>query len=165
MVEVTWLVVADGGRARVFQMPGLTLDLPEVEELVNDEYTGTMLTEKDLIASGRLSNAYHRKNRCSPDRDSFIECKGGFRFRYANNAAILSIEKVAFLLDAAPLVQRQVLDAPGDSGLKYFRAHSALAHDCQPRTAARHDAPQVSSLRNPLERMLPISFNEVGCSN
>ena len=47
MVEVTWFVVADGGRARVFKMPGLTLDLQEVEVLVNDEYTGTVLTEKD----------------------------------------------------------------------------------------------------------------------
>ena len=45
--QVTWLVVADGGRARVFQMPGLTLDLQEKEDLVNDEYSGTVLTEKD----------------------------------------------------------------------------------------------------------------------
>jgi protein required for attachment to host cells len=70
MVEVTWLVVADGGRARVFQMPGLTLDLQEVEELVNDEYTGTMLTEKDrekfakrvgeYIEKGRLHQLYNR---------------------------------------------------------------------------------------------------------
>ncbi|RFU47588.1 host attachment protein [Paraburkholderia sp. DHOC27] len=70
MVEVTWLVVADGGRARVFQMPGLTLDLQAVEELVNDEYTGTMLTEKDrekfakrvgeYIEKGRLHQRYNR---------------------------------------------------------------------------------------------------------
>ncbi len=70
MVEVTWLVVADGGRARVFQTPGLTLDLQDVEELVNDEYTGTMLTEKDrgkfakrvgeYIEQGRLHQLYNR---------------------------------------------------------------------------------------------------------
>ena len=70
MVEVTWLVVADGGRARVFQMAGLTLDLQEVEELVNNEYTGTMLTEKDrekfakrvgeYIEKGRLHQLYNR---------------------------------------------------------------------------------------------------------
>lgn len=70
MVEITWLVVADGGRARVFQMPGLTLDLQEVEELVNNEYTGTMLTEKDrekfakrvgeYIEKGRLHQLYNR---------------------------------------------------------------------------------------------------------
>jgi protein required for attachment to host cells len=70
MVEVTWLVVADGGRARVFKMPGLTLDLQEVEVLVNDEYTGTVLTEKDrekfakrvsdYLEEGRLHQLYNR---------------------------------------------------------------------------------------------------------
>lgn len=70
MVDVTWLVVADGGRARIFQMPGLTIDLKEVEELVNDEYTGTMLTEKDrekfarkvgeFVEKGRLHQRYNR---------------------------------------------------------------------------------------------------------
>ncbi|WP_258193396.1 host attachment protein [Paraburkholderia sp. BL25I1N1] len=70
MVEVTWLVVADGGRARVFQTPGLKLDLQEVEVLVNDEYTGTALTEKDrekfakrvaaYLEEGRLRQLYNR---------------------------------------------------------------------------------------------------------
>ncbi|WP_259460689.1 host attachment protein [Paraburkholderia sp. BL23I1N1] len=70
MIEVTWLVVADGGRARVFQMPGLTLDLQEKEELTNTEYTGTMLTEKDrekfakrvaeYLEVGRLHQLYNR---------------------------------------------------------------------------------------------------------
>ncbi len=70
MVENTWLVVADGGRARVFQMPGLTLELQEVEDLVNDEYTGTMLTEKDrekfarrvaeYLEAGRVHQKYNR---------------------------------------------------------------------------------------------------------
>lgn len=63
MVEVTWLVVADGGRARVFQMPGLTLDLQAVEELVNDEYTGTMLTEKDREKFARRVGEYIEKGR------------------------------------------------------------------------------------------------------
>lgn len=70
MVEVTWLVVADGGRARVFQTPGLTIELKEVDDLVNDEYTGTMLTEKDrekfakrvseYVEKGRLHQSYNR---------------------------------------------------------------------------------------------------------
>jgi protein required for attachment to host cells len=70
MVETTWLVVADGGRARVFQMPGLSLDLKEIEDLVNEETTGTMLTEKDrekfakrvgeYIEKGRLHQSYNR---------------------------------------------------------------------------------------------------------
>lgn len=70
MVDKTWLVVADGGRARFFQMPGLTLDLQQIEELVNDEYSGTTLTEKDrekfakrvsqYIEKGRLHQQYNR---------------------------------------------------------------------------------------------------------
>lgn len=63
MDDVTWLVVADGGRARVFQMPGLTLALQEVEELVNDEYTGTMLTEKDREKFARRVGEYIEKGR------------------------------------------------------------------------------------------------------
>lgn len=70
MVEATWLVVADGGRARVFETAGLTLDLQEVEDFVNDETTGTMLTEKDrekfakrvaqYLEEGRLHQQYNR---------------------------------------------------------------------------------------------------------
>ncbi|GAB3628918.1 hypothetical protein PTE30175_00517 [Pandoraea terrae] len=70
MTEVTWLVVADGGRARVFQTPGLTLDLQEIEDLVNFENSGTVLTEKDrekfakrvshYLEQGRLHQRYHR---------------------------------------------------------------------------------------------------------
>ncbi|MFM0015335.1 host attachment protein [Paraburkholderia sediminicola] len=70
MIGMTWLVVADGGRARVFQTPGLTLDLQEKESLINTEYTGTMLTEKDrekfakrvaeYLEAGRLHRLYNR---------------------------------------------------------------------------------------------------------
>ena len=70
MADVTWLVVADGGRARIFKMPGLTLDLEEVEDFVNDEYTGTVLTDKDrmkfakrvgeFVEKGRLHQQYNR---------------------------------------------------------------------------------------------------------
>ena len=70
MIGMTWLVVADGGRARVFQTPGLTLDLQEKESLINTEYTGTMLTEKDrekfakrvadCLEKGRLHQLYNR---------------------------------------------------------------------------------------------------------
>jgi hypothetical protein len=63
MVDVTWLVVADGGRARVFKMPGLTLDLQEVEVLVNDEYTGTVLTEKDREKFAKRAGAKYPGNR------------------------------------------------------------------------------------------------------
>ena len=70
MIDVTWLVVADGGRARVFKTPGLTLDLQEIEDLINADYTGTMLTEKDRekfakrvsdhVEQGRLHQLYDR---------------------------------------------------------------------------------------------------------
>jgi protein required for attachment to host cells len=70
MIDMTWLVVADGGRARFFQTPGLTLNLQENEDLINTEYTGTMLTEKDrekfakrvagCLEEGRLHQLYNR---------------------------------------------------------------------------------------------------------
>ncbi|CAH2784975.1 MAG: hypothetical protein CPDRYMAC_2271 [uncultured Paraburkholderia sp.] len=54
-------------------MPGLTLELEKVEDFVNDEYTGTMLTDKDRmkfakrvgefvenVEKGRLHQQYNR---------------------------------------------------------------------------------------------------------
>jgi hypothetical protein len=35
MAATTWIVVADGSRARIFETPGLKLDLREIEDLVN----------------------------------------------------------------------------------------------------------------------------------
>ena len=35
MAVTTWVVVADGSRARIFETPGLKLDLREIEDLVN----------------------------------------------------------------------------------------------------------------------------------
>jgi protein required for attachment to host cells len=70
MIDVTWLVVADGGRARVFKAPGLTLDFQEIEDLINTDNTGTNLTEKDRekfakrvshhLEQGRLHQLYAR---------------------------------------------------------------------------------------------------------
>lgn len=63
MIDVTWLVVADGGRARVFETPGLALNLQEMEDLINAEYTGTMLTEKDREKFARRVAAYVEEGR------------------------------------------------------------------------------------------------------
>lgn len=63
MTDVTWFVVADGGRARVFQTLGLALDLQEIEALTNDEYTGTMLTEKDREKFAKRVAAYLEEGR------------------------------------------------------------------------------------------------------
>jgi hypothetical protein len=42
-----WVVVADGSRARVFEAPGLKLDLREIEDLVNVVPSGPALSEND----------------------------------------------------------------------------------------------------------------------
>jgi len=47
MAAITWVVVADGSRARVFQTPGLELDLQEIEDLVNVAHSGTGKSQKD----------------------------------------------------------------------------------------------------------------------
>lgn len=49
MNDKTWIVVADEGRARVFQAPGLTLDLEEVDDFVNVAHSATTLTEKQAV--------------------------------------------------------------------------------------------------------------------
>jgi protein required for attachment to host cells len=64
MNDMTWIVVADEGRARVFQAPGLTLDLEEVDDFVNVAHSATTLTEKQAIEF----SASERKEK---ERDQF----------------------------------------------------------------------------------------------
>ena len=47
MAVTTWVVVADDSGARIFETPGLKLDLREIEDLVNVVPRGPALSEKD----------------------------------------------------------------------------------------------------------------------
>lgn len=70
MAATTWVVVADGGRARIFETRGLKLDLREIEDLVNIVPGGRALSEKDrekfaktiadYLEQGRLHQQYQR---------------------------------------------------------------------------------------------------------
>jgi protein required for attachment to host cells len=70
MAVTTWVVVADGSRARIFETPGLKLDLREIEDLVNVVPSGPALSEKDRekfaktvadrVEQGRLHQRYQR---------------------------------------------------------------------------------------------------------
>lgn len=64
MNGMTWIVVADEGRARVFQAPGLTLDLEEVDDFVNVAHSATTLTEKKAVE-------YSASERKEKERDKF----------------------------------------------------------------------------------------------
>ena len=70
MADTTWVVVADGRRARIFETRGLKLDLREIEDLVNVGTRAPTLSEKDRekfaktvadhIEQGRLHHRYQR---------------------------------------------------------------------------------------------------------
>lgn len=70
MADTTWVVVADGSRARIFETTGLKLDLREIEDLVNAAPSGPALSEKerekfaktvaDRVEQGRLHHRYQR---------------------------------------------------------------------------------------------------------
>jgi protein required for attachment to host cells len=70
MAHTTWVVVADGSRARIFETPGLKLDLREIEVLINAALGGSALSEKerqkfaktvaDRVEQGRLHHRYQR---------------------------------------------------------------------------------------------------------
>ncbi|MFL9966863.1 host attachment protein [Paraburkholderia sediminicola] len=70
MAVTTWVVVADGSRARIFETPGLKPDLREIEDLVNVVPNGPALSEKDrekfaktvadCVAQGRIHHRYQR---------------------------------------------------------------------------------------------------------
>ncbi|MBN3763659.1 host attachment protein [Burkholderia sp. Ac-20365] len=83
MNDVTWVIVANGERARLFKTQGIALDLQEIDDLVNTEGHGTGLTDKEAevldegerkeklkakfakrvaeyVEQGRLQQKYHR---------------------------------------------------------------------------------------------------------
>jgi protein required for attachment to host cells len=83
MNDVTWVIVANGERARLFKTQGITPDLQEIDDLVNTEGHGTGLTDKEAevldegerteklkakfakrvaeyVEQGRLQQKYHR---------------------------------------------------------------------------------------------------------
>jgi protein required for attachment to host cells len=70
MTVTTWVVVADGSRARIFETPGLKLDLREIEDLVNIVPNGPAPSEKDrekfaktvadYVEQGRIHQRYER---------------------------------------------------------------------------------------------------------
>jgi protein required for attachment to host cells len=70
MAHTTWVVVADGSRARIFETPGLKLELREIEDLINAAPSGPTLSEKDRqkfaktvadrVEQGRLHHRYQR---------------------------------------------------------------------------------------------------------
>ncbi|BAO88273.1 host attachment protein [Caballeronia cordobensis] len=64
MNDKTWIVVADEGRARVFQAPGLTRDLEEVDDFVNVAHSATTLTEKQAVE-------FSGSERTEKERDKF----------------------------------------------------------------------------------------------
>jgi hypothetical protein len=65
MAVTTWVVVADGSRARFFETPGLKLHLREIEDLVDIVPSGPALSEKDRENSRRPSPT-------ASNRDGFI---------------------------------------------------------------------------------------------
>ncbi|WP_342051009.1 MULTISPECIES: host attachment protein [unclassified Cupriavidus] len=70
MADITWVVVADGGRARIFETAGLKLELREIEDLVNVVPGGITLRDRERekfaktiaerLEQGRLEHRYHR---------------------------------------------------------------------------------------------------------
>jgi hypothetical protein len=130
MNEVTWLVVADGGRARVFQMPGLTLDLQEKEDLVNDEYSGTVLTEKDrekfakrvsdYLEQGRLHQLYHRLRLAVEPK--FL---GMVRANLSEDTRRLISVGVQYARNSGAPAARVIYDSPVSRNQRSARARSA----------------------------------------
>jgi protein required for attachment to host cells len=114
MVENTWVVVGDGGRARVFETPELTLQLRQIEELVNDEFTGTMLTEKDrekfatrvaaYVEAGRLHQQYNR-------------------LRLALEAKFLGMVKLDLSEDTRRLIFEQISEDLTSFSIEQIEAH------------------------------------------
>jgi protein required for attachment to host cells len=70
MTTITWVLAADGCRARIFETHGLKLDLQEIEDLTNPAPRSTELDPKDRekfartvaqhIEQARLHNRFHR---------------------------------------------------------------------------------------------------------
>lgn len=64
MNNTTWIVVADEGRARIFELSDDSLTLRQVDEFLNEHQSATMLTEKQ----GAEFSASERKEK---EREKF----------------------------------------------------------------------------------------------
>ncbi|MFM0199338.1 host attachment protein [Paraburkholderia fungorum] len=114
MTEVTWLVVADGGRGRVFKAPGLTLDLQEIEDLINSEFTGTMLTEKDRLKFAKRVSDYLEEGRLHQRYD---------RLRLAMESKFLGMVKANLTEQTRRLIFEQLSEDLSTLNTKEIEAH------------------------------------------
>jgi protein required for attachment to host cells len=63
-MDVSWIVVADEGRARIFESSGAALNLQEVEDFSNAAHSATTLTDKD-------AETFSPGERKEKERDNF----------------------------------------------------------------------------------------------
>jgi protein required for attachment to host cells len=82
MNDTTWIVVADGGRARFFEAAGLTFDLQEIEDLDNAGEHTSGLTEKDAEALARDERAQKEREKFATRVAAYLE-QGREHQRYA----------------------------------------------------------------------------------
>ncbi|SAK67815.1 Protein required for attachment to host cells [Caballeronia pedi] len=73
MNDMTWTVVADEGRARVFQAQGLTLGLEEIDDFVNIAHSATTLTEKHAVELSRNERKEEEREKFAVQMAEYLE--------------------------------------------------------------------------------------------
>ncbi|MDR5838463.1 host attachment protein [Caballeronia sp. LZ034LL] len=98
MTAITWVVAADGKRARVFETHGLTLDLRQVEDLRNP---AASMTDDDSAAFARKVAAFLEDSRRQHRFD---------RLRLAVEPRFLNVLRAHLTSDTRLLVYEETAD-------------------------------------------------------
>ncbi len=117
MTVITWVLAADGSRARIFEMRGLKLDLQQVEDLRNTVARAADATQKDCE---RFAHDVADLLECSRDQHRFD------RLRLAVKPAFLALLRGRLSVETCRLVYEPRDDDESPDESFGFGAHRQL---------------------------------------
>lgn len=114
MTAITWVLAADGNRARIFETRGLTLDLQQVEDMRNPASRDRAASESERDAFARSIAGYLEQSRTQHRFD---------RLRLAVDARFLDVLRAHLSVETRKLVYEASGDAKVDATVDAAIAH------------------------------------------
>ena len=131
MSDITWVMVANGERARVFQTQGIALDLQEIDDLVNTEGHGTGLTAKEAEVLDQGERTEKLKAKFSKRVADYLEHgrlhQKFHRLIIAAESKFLGMVRADLSEETRRLIFEQVSDDLSELSVDEIRAHLSKA--------------------------------------
>ncbi|SAK58072.1 Protein required for attachment to host cells [Caballeronia hypogeia] len=114
MSAITWVLAADGSRARVFETQGLKLDLRQVEELRNPASRASEATEQDRETFAKSIGEFLERSRREQRFD---------RLRLAVEPRFLDVLRAHLSSETRKLVYEDANKDTADTDTRNLRHH------------------------------------------